>query len=181
MKHVALLLLVLSAGWTVQAQTAEGNYLVGDGRLGPWRVGVAEQDLLTEFTSRFGGNFRLDPPLNHRLRGGGRAYFWRSAGFQFIAYEGKVVSIGIWRRYTDPAPNAELMKFKTKEGIGIGVPFSRVVSTYREPARQWEVRWAPTAVSTAMVWPSLGLYMEIRDGDVDAIGVYDPDAPWQYQ
>ncbi len=184
MRSVALLLLVcmLSTGRAVQVQAQEEEkYLVGDGRFGPWRLGTSEQDLLKEFSSRFGSGFRIDPPFNHRLPGAAKAYFWRSAGFQFVAYEGKVVSIAIWRRYTDPTPNAELMRYKTKEGIGIGVPLSSVISAYRQPARQWEVRWGPTAVSTAMVWPSLGLYLEIRGADVDAIGVYDTSAPWQYR
>ncbi|MDR7556638.1 MAG: hypothetical protein QN157_13665 [Armatimonadota bacterium] len=127
MRGVALFLLVctLSAGWAVRIQAQEeGKYLVGDGRLGPWRLGISEQDLLKEFSSRFGSGFRIDPPFNHRLPGAAKAYFWRTAGFQFVAYEGKVVSIAIWRRYTDPTPNAELMRYKTKEGIGIGVPLS---------------------------------------------------------
>jgi len=180
MLALALTIFILSWVVPVSAQT-DDQYLIGDGRIGVWKVGAAEADLLKDYSSRFGPGFTVDAPFPHKLSRSGKAYFWRRAGFQFISYEGRVVSITIWKRYTDPTPNAELMKYRTKEGIGIGEPLSKATAAYQLPPRQWQVHWFGGVINTAMVWPALGLYLEIRDRNVDAIGVYDPGAPWDYQ
>lgn len=181
MKHAlgtALATLVLAFSIPADAQV-EDPYTVGDGRIGGWRVGSSETALLQDFTSRYGTGYRIEQPFPLKLTRDGKAYFWRNAGFQLTTFDGRVVAIVIYKRYTDPTPNAELMRYKTKEGIGIGEPLSRVNTAYPSPTRRFEVRWF-NVTNTGMVWVDRGLYIEIRDGFVDAIGIFDTTAPWEF-
>ncbi|MGQ0549551.1 MAG: hypothetical protein ACT4PY_07795 [Armatimonadota bacterium] len=168
-----IFVLVLDTG-ALLAQ--EHDYLVDGKRFGKWTLGATEQDLLRIFREMFGSQFRMAPTIT---LSGGRFYFWYDSGFQFNAFQGRVVAIAIWRRRN--AADAELMKYRTKEDVRLGEPLGKVIAAYGLPDRQWIDRVDTSFTYTAMVWERLGLFIGVRNNEVEVLAVYDPSLAWSWK
>ncbi len=170
------LCVLLFPGSASPAQSGK-SYLIVAGEFGSWKLGTSEWEALPKFTEALGPDFATgtDPSFKS-----GRYYFWQSSGVKFtVGGGGRIVGIFAYRRYGPPEitkVNAELEKYRTDRGIGIGSPLSTVRKTYGPTDKSWEVRWTKTFINTAMRWDDVGIYVEIHDGTVDAIGVYEPKA-----
>jgi hypothetical protein len=153
------------------------SYLIVAGQFGSWKLGTSEWEALPVFTEALGPDFSSgsDPSFKSA-----RNYFWSSAGIKLVVgARGRVVGIFAWRRYGPPEvtkANDELVKYRTDRDIGIGSPLSAVRTAYGPTDTHWEVRWSKTFINTAMRWDNAGIYVEIHNGTVDAIGVYEPTA-----
>lgn len=156
---------------------SETSHLIVTGQFGSWKLGTGEWEALPMLTEALGPEFSSgnDPSFKS-----GRYYFWTSAGIKLVVGErGRVVGVFAWRRYGPPEvtkANNELAKYRTDRGIGIGSPLPAVRTAYGPTDNHWEVRWSKTFINTAMRWDNAGIYVEIHDGTVDAIGVYEPAA-----
>lgn len=170
---LALGILALDAGMLL-AQEPD-PYLVDGTQFGRWKLGVSEQDLLRSFREISGNQFRMAPTTSLE---GGKFYIWDNAGFQFNAFQGKVVAVAVWRRRT--RADVELIKYRTKEDIRIGEPQGKVLAAYGAPDRQWNDRFGGPSTYLVMVWAKRGLFIGFQGSIVEVLALYDPALPWSW-